>query len=116
MTADPGLLENFVVGQTYKVEVQAAADGLSYLWDIRLLGADRISDAHYERMVADGYGYPQETTSFYLRAALTTPPVTDEQAKSLALAWLATVEGVDPEAVDCLLMLPGGNERLGRAT
>ncbi|HEV2640782.1 MAG TPA: hypothetical protein VGX23_37025 [Actinocrinis sp.] len=107
-----GLLDNFVIGRTYQVKVSDTGDG-TYKWEIRPLGPDRISDDHYARMVADGYQHPQDTTAFYLRATLVTPPVTDDQAKEVALAWLAAVEGVDSATVDCLLMLPGRNERLG---
>lgn len=106
-----GLLDDLVVGRTYKVEVRPASDG-TYKWDIRLLGPDRISDDHYARMVADGYQHPQDGTGFHPRATLSTPPVTDEQAREIALTWLTTVEGVAPTSMDCLLMLPGGNERV----
>jgi len=114
MTANSGLLDNFVVGRTYKVEVRPSADSLTYEWQILLLGPDRISDDHYARMVADGYGYPQDITSFFTRATLRTPPITDQQAETIALAWLTAVEGVDPAAVDCLLMLPGSIQRIGQ--
>jgi hypothetical protein len=111
MTAEE-LLENFVIGQTYKIEVKPSYGGVLY-WDISLLGPDRISDGHYARMLADGYEHPQETSAFWPVAVLSTPPMTDEKATDFARKWLTDVRGVIPAEVDCLLMLPGGNTRLG---
>lgn len=116
MTAS-ALLDNLVAGQTYQVTVtpNPGNGGRTYHWSICRYGATRIPDGHYARMVADGYTYPQDDYGWLPLATLTTPPVTDEQAKPLALAWLAAVEGADPATVDCLLMLPGSNERIGPA-
>lgn len=115
MTASTSLLADFVADQTYQVVVvpNSQHPDRSFQWTISRWEACRISDDHYVRMVAAGYQYPQDDYGFQTLAILTTPPVTDDQAKEVALAWLAAVEGVDSATVDCLLMLPGRNERLG---
>ena len=101
------MFHDLVPGSTYQVSVRLDRldAGGRVQWNIAQLGP---IDPEFERVArsADPEGRNLfGPDAWNTRAMLLTPPITGEQVKAVALAWLVAVEGVDPETVDCVFAI-----------
>jgi hypothetical protein len=72
-----------------------------------------IVDSEYRywaSMQAEGGADSSSCGSWDIRATLQSRTTTPAQAATIAAAWLINVEGEDPSALDCILVLPDGTE------
>ena len=109
------MFQGLVPGSTYQVTVRPVQGGRMQ-WNIALLGPMSGGQAEALRThpLIGGHEDLADADWWISRATLNTPPVTGEQAKAIALAWLVAVEGADIETVDCVMAVwpDGPFERL----
>lgn len=102
MTATSDLIADLIEGRTYQVGVSSEPTGLR--WTAFVYG--RIGEG------AAVLGLPADMPVWNEVATRHTPALAADEYRTSALEWLAQLTGRHAEGVDCVLVLPGGVERV----